>query len=259
MLKWLIRNRLAAFERAHAYDASYMREILAADTRAFLKFARVAGIGSYRRDVPLDVYYGAKLTAVIAEDCGPCTQLVVGLALADRADPKTIATIVAGDETKLGEEARLGVEFARAVLAHGTSLSAADISVALDSAGTSAAEWSVQLASDDVRDGAFALRLAHGCRRDARTSGSRRKACCSSRCPTSKRSTTSRTRSSIAATCIISICRRSRCWGGVRVTRPSAALRRLTAGSSGSSFKQPTRRCLRLGRFPAITSGFGRS
>src|SRR5882672_8553605 len=117
MLKWLIRNRLAAFERAHAYDASYMREILAADTRAFLKFARVAGIGSYRRDVPLDVYYGAKLTAVIAEDCGPCTQLVVGLALADRADPKTIATIVAGDETKLGEEARLGVEFARAVLA----------------------------------------------------------------------------------------------------------------------------------------------
>jgi Cu+-exporting ATPase len=49
------------------------------------------------------------------------------------------------------------------------ALSAAEVSVALDSAGSSAAEWSVQLASDDVRDGAFALRLAHGCRRDART------------------------------------------------------------------------------------------
>jgi P-type E1-E2 ATPase len=47
------------------------------------------------------------------------------------------------------------------------ALSAAEVSVALDSAGSSAAEWSVQLASDDVRDGAFALRLAHGCRRDA--------------------------------------------------------------------------------------------
>ena len=48
------------------------------------------------------------------------------------------------------------------------ALSAAEVSVALDSAGSSTAEWSVQLASDDVRDGAFALRLAHGCRGDAR-------------------------------------------------------------------------------------------
>jgi Cu+-exporting ATPase len=44
------------------------------------------------------------------------------------------------------------------------ALSAADVSVALDSAGSSSAEWGVQLASDDVRDGAFALRLAHDCR-----------------------------------------------------------------------------------------------
>jgi P-type E1-E2 ATPase len=47
------------------------------------------------------------------------------------------------------------------------ALAAADVSVALDSGGGSAAEWSVQLASDDVRDGAFALRLAHACRRGA--------------------------------------------------------------------------------------------
>jgi Cu+-exporting ATPase len=48
-----------------------------------------------------------------------------------------------------------------------SALSAADVSVALGSAGSTAAEWSVQLASDDVRDGAFALRLAHDCRRAA--------------------------------------------------------------------------------------------
>jgi cation transport ATPase len=41
------------------------------------------------------------------------------------------------------------------------------VSVALGSAGSTAAEWSIQLASDDVRDGAFALRLAHDCRRAA--------------------------------------------------------------------------------------------
>jgi Cu+-exporting ATPase len=48
------------------------------------------------------------------------------------------------------------------------SLAAADVSVALESAGSSTAEWSVQLASDDVRDAAWALRLAHLCRREAR-------------------------------------------------------------------------------------------
>lgn len=30
MLKWIIRHRLAAFERQHAYDMSYARVILAA-------------------------------------------------------------------------------------------------------------------------------------------------------------------------------------------------------------------------------------
>lgn len=46
-----------------------------------------------------------------------------------------------------------------------TALSAADVSVALDSAGATASEWAVQLSADDVRDGAFALRLAHEARK----------------------------------------------------------------------------------------------
>jgi P-type E1-E2 ATPase len=48
------------------------------------------------------------------------------------------------------------------------ALGAADVSVALDSAGASSAEWHVQLASDDVRDAAYALRLAHRLRTEAR-------------------------------------------------------------------------------------------
>jgi cation transport ATPase len=47
------------------------------------------------------------------------------------------------------------------------ALSAADVSVALSAAGSGASEWSVQLASDDVRDAAYSLRLAHQARREA--------------------------------------------------------------------------------------------
>lgn len=126
MLKWLIKNRLNAFERRFGYDVTYARELLATDTRAFLHYARVAGLSSYRRDVPADVYYAAKLTAVVAEDCGPCSQLVVAMALGDGVDPRTIAAVVEGNEEEnqenndavLAEPARLGVRFARAVLAH---------------------------------------------------------------------------------------------------------------------------------------------
>ena len=133
MLKWLIKNRLNAFERRFGYDVTYARELLATDTRAFLHYARLAGLSGYRRDVPVDVYHAAKLTAVVAEDCGPCSQLVVAMALGDGVDPRTVAAVIEGNEEStvaenaaenaqsgavLGEPARLGVRFARAVLAH---------------------------------------------------------------------------------------------------------------------------------------------
>lgn len=47
------------------------------------------------------------------------------------------------------------------------ALAAADVSVALSVAGSGASEWSVQLASDDVRDAAYSLRVAHESRREA--------------------------------------------------------------------------------------------
>lgn len=116
MLKWFFRRRIAAFERAAGYDASYLRHVLDHDLRAFLRFAPAQGMSRHRRDVPLDVYYGAKLTAVIAADCGPCTQLMVGMALRAGLAAATVAQIVE-DDAAMPETARLGVRFARAVIA----------------------------------------------------------------------------------------------------------------------------------------------
>src|SRR5262245_52810858 len=93
MLRWFIRRRLAAFERTFAYDLGYARQILDADTGAMLALARTQGLGRYRRDVPLDVYYAAKLTSVLAEDCGPCTQLVVAMGLRDGASRAALAAV----------------------------------------------------------------------------------------------------------------------------------------------------------------------
>jgi hypothetical protein len=118
MLKWLMRRQIDAFERSYGYDASYVREILAADTGAFLKLARVNGLGRYRKDIPRDVLYAAKLAGTLAEDCGPCTQLVVAMAEREGVAADVLRAILAGDERALSSEVALGLRFAKAVLSH---------------------------------------------------------------------------------------------------------------------------------------------
>ena len=73
MLKWLLHRKLRAFEREHGYDASFMHEVLDADLGAFLKFMRATGLGTYRKDVPVEVYLAARLRSSVQADCGPCT------------------------------------------------------------------------------------------------------------------------------------------------------------------------------------------
>ena len=117
MLKWLIRKRLAAFQNKFGYDVDYARDILDADLGAFLSFARLGGLAAHRRDVPRDVYYAVKLTGTVIEDYGPCTQLVVAMALGEGVEPRTIASVLEGTDALLDERVRLGVRFARASLA----------------------------------------------------------------------------------------------------------------------------------------------
>lgn len=116
MLKWLIRNRLDAFERSEGYDVAYVRDLLSAHLGAFVAYTLVLMLSSWRRDVPAEVYYAAKITGTIAEDCGPCTQLVVGMALKDGVAPRVVTGILAGEGAD--EHVALGIRFARAVLAH---------------------------------------------------------------------------------------------------------------------------------------------
>lgn len=118
MLKWIIRNRLAAFERKYDYDMSYARELLSTDLRAFFAFAKINGLSTYRKDAPKNMYWAAKLVGTVSEDCGPCTQLMVAMALEAGADPKQLSAVLANDDAALDADTRLGMQFARAAIAH---------------------------------------------------------------------------------------------------------------------------------------------
>jgi hypothetical protein len=116
MLKAYFTRYLDRFERQWSYDASYMREVLAASPVSFLKFM-FGTQAADRKAAPAVAIAAAGLVGTLAEDCGPCTQIGVDMATAQGLDPAILRAILAGDEQAMGETAALAYRFARASLA----------------------------------------------------------------------------------------------------------------------------------------------
>ena len=117
MLSWLLKRRIDAFERDYGYDASYLRDMLAADAKAVMALWKVQGLSQYRKGVPREPWYAAGIAGVLSEDCGPCTQLAIAMAERDGLAADTLRAIVAGDTRMMPDEAVLAYRFAKASLA----------------------------------------------------------------------------------------------------------------------------------------------
>ena len=113
MIKWLLRRRLAAFERAWNYDASYMHEVLEADPSALMAFSKVASLGRYHKDAPLAAYHAVRIVGTMAEDCGPCTQLTVDMAVRAGVDPAVLRAAVSREFSAMPADVSLGGAFRR--------------------------------------------------------------------------------------------------------------------------------------------------
>jgi len=118
MIKWALRRWLGKFEREWNYDARYMRDMIEATPRAAWLFSRAAALGQFRRDLPIDVWCAAGITAVRHEDCGPCTQL--GISMAERAgvSPVVLRAVLADNPDAMPPNVALVWKFTRATLAH---------------------------------------------------------------------------------------------------------------------------------------------
>jgi len=118
MLRWFLHRQIAAFERTWSYDASYIHELIDIDPRAVMVFGKVRALGRYRKGVPAAVHYAASLVAVMAEDCGPCTQLGIKMAEREGVDPAVLRAIVTRDFKAMPAEVALAVRFTEATLRH---------------------------------------------------------------------------------------------------------------------------------------------
>jgi len=118
MVKWALRRAIGKFERDWQYDASYMRDMIEASPRAAWLFSRVTALGQFRRDIPIEAWCAAGITAVRHEDCGPCTQL--GVTMAERAgvSASVLRAVLSDDPEAMPADVALVWRFTRATLAH---------------------------------------------------------------------------------------------------------------------------------------------
>jgi len=116
MLRAILSRQLRAMERRFDYDASYMHEVLAVSPWTFLKFGVVTTLGRGRH-APPEALAATGIAGTLAEDCGPCTQISVDLALAGGVKADVVRAILAGDAAAMGADAALAYRFARASLA----------------------------------------------------------------------------------------------------------------------------------------------
>jgi len=121
MMKWALHKATRRFERVWNYDAGYLHEVIDASPRAAWLFSRAAAMGQFRRDIPLELWCTAGITAVRHEDCGPCTQL--GVTMAERAgvSPAVLRAVLADDVEAMPVDVALVWKFTRATLAHDPS------------------------------------------------------------------------------------------------------------------------------------------
>jgi len=116
MRKFIARRMLRAFSKRYGYDASYLEMMLEESPAAFFKFAPVMKGAAHREVVPPEACFAAKITGAMAEDCGPCTQLTVDMALEAGVARDQIEAVLRRDIGKMGPAAALGFQFAEAVV-----------------------------------------------------------------------------------------------------------------------------------------------
>jgi hypothetical protein len=116
MRSWIARRILRKFGKRYGYDVSYLEMMLNKSPAAFFKFAPMMKASGHREVVPVEASYAAKIVGALAEDCGPCTQLVVDMALESGMAKDQIEAVLRRNPRAMNDATTLGFRFADAVV-----------------------------------------------------------------------------------------------------------------------------------------------
>jgi hypothetical protein len=101
-------------EKRYGYDATYMHEFVDTSVPAFRRFMKMQGAGSCRGDTPPNAFWAAGIAGALVEDCGPCVQIGVDMAVAAGMDGEIVKALLSG--APANADAQLGFDYGRALL-----------------------------------------------------------------------------------------------------------------------------------------------
>lgn len=116
MRSWIARRTLRGFAKRYGYDVSYLEMLLNESPAGFFRLAPLMKAAAHREAVPVEASFAAKIVGALAEDCGPCTQLVVDMALDAGMARDQIEAVLRREPRAMNEATTLGYRFADAVV-----------------------------------------------------------------------------------------------------------------------------------------------
>ncbi len=116
MLNFFAERGLKEFSERYDYDVSYMRHMLNTSQGAFFKFSKLTDLAQHCEAAPKQALFAAKLVGAVAEDCGPCVQLVVNMAREAGVAHDQIEAILMRDRSAMNGDTALGFNFADAIV-----------------------------------------------------------------------------------------------------------------------------------------------
>ena len=128
ILDTLIRKKLDAFARQFNYDMNYAHQILASGLKPFRAFSGLLTLSSLRDSkTPVAPWFAAKWVATRSEDCGPCQQLIINMAMQEGVPAHVIKAIMQGDLQGMGADTALAYQWACAVIRPGNDIDAREL------------------------------------------------------------------------------------------------------------------------------------
>jgi alkylhydroperoxidase family enzyme len=117
LLRVLINRRMAVEEQRVGVPLAYVRHIVATSLAAFTRYALFVPMSRYRRQLPADVFFVARLVATQRQDCGTCVQIIVNLARKAGVPRQIVEATLEGRIDALSPELQDVYRFTDAVLA----------------------------------------------------------------------------------------------------------------------------------------------
>ncbi|QDU83412.1 hypothetical protein Pla163_05110 [Planctomycetes bacterium Pla163] len=109
------RAWLEDFGRRYAYDVGYLEQLLDLSPDAFGAFASSMELSEHRVHLPLDAHYVGLVGALLADDCGQCTQLTLRMAV-EAGVERSLLRQVLEDPERLPPDLRLVHAYATQVV-----------------------------------------------------------------------------------------------------------------------------------------------